>query len=206
MAAVGLILILLYIVVALVLRMLIQIRMTGSTGITGMADMQRAPLPDRFARVASVVALLLVVDSQIRVLVGGGETIGDRYGTLCVIVGLTLYTVGLVITFVAQLQMGASWRIGTNPDDHTDLVTRGLFASVRNPIYSAMGLAILGVVLTSPTVLGIVAVVLGLVVAEMQVRLVEEPHLRREHDDTYVRYAATTGRFVPGIGRLRSTD
>lgn len=203
MAAVGLSLILLYIVVALVLRMLIQIRMTGSTGMT---NMQRAPLSDRFARVASVVVLLLVVDSQVRVLVGGGETIGDRYDTLCVIVGLTLYTVGLVITFVAQRQMGASWRIGTNPDDHTDLVTRGLFASVRNPIYSAMALVILGVVLTSPTVLGIVAVVLGLVVAEMQVRLVEEPHLRREHGDAYVRYAATTGRFVPGIGRLRSTD
>jgi protein-S-isoprenylcysteine O-methyltransferase Ste14 len=42
------------------------------------------------------------------------------------------------------------------------------------------------------------ALVAGL---ETQVRLVEEPYLARVHGDRYRRYAAATGRFVPGVGR-----
>jgi protein-S-isoprenylcysteine O-methyltransferase Ste14 len=38
---------------------------------------------------------------------------------------------------------------------------------------------------------------------QIQVRLVEEPYLLRVHGDAYRRYAARTGRFVPGLGRLR---
>jgi protein-S-isoprenylcysteine O-methyltransferase Ste14 len=37
---------------------------------------------------------------------------------------------------------------------------------------------------------------------ELQVRRVEEPHLLRVHAATYRDYAARTGRFLPGIGRL----
>jgi protein-S-isoprenylcysteine O-methyltransferase Ste14 len=32
---------------------------------------------------------------------------------------------------------------------------------------------------------------------------VEEPALLAAHGDAYRRWAATTGRFLPGIGRLR---
>ena len=38
---------------------------------------------------------------------------------------------------------------------------------------------------------------------QIQVRLVEEPYLRRVHGDAYRRYAASTGRFLPWIGRVR---
>jgi protein-S-isoprenylcysteine O-methyltransferase Ste14 len=38
----------------------------------------------------------------------------------------------------------------------------------------------------------------------VQVRLVEEPYLRRVHGCAYETYAARTGRFLPRIGRLRS--
>jgi hypothetical protein len=37
---------------------------------------------------------------------------------------------------------------------------------------------------------------------QLQVRAVEEPHLRATHGDAYAAYAARTGRFVPRIGRL----
>jgi protein-S-isoprenylcysteine O-methyltransferase Ste14 len=42
------------------------------------------------------------------------------------------------------------------------------------------------------------------VAGELQVRLIEEPYLLATHGGTYQRYAATTGRFVPGIGRLKT--
>jgi protein-S-isoprenylcysteine O-methyltransferase Ste14 len=37
---------------------------------------------------------------------------------------------------------------------------------------------------------------------ELQVRAVEEPYLRLVHGEAYAIYAANTGRFVPGIGRV----
>jgi protein-S-isoprenylcysteine O-methyltransferase Ste14 len=36
---------------------------------------------------------------------------------------------------------------------------------------------------------------------QLQVRLVEEPYLRRVHKDVWEQYAARTGRFLPWIGR-----
>lgn len=37
----------------------------------------------------------------------------------------------------------------------------------------------------------------------LQVRLVEEPYLLRTHGEVYRDWAARTGRFLPGVGRLR---
>ena len=41
-----------------------------------------------------------------------------------------------------------------------------------------------------------------MIALEIQVRLVEEPYLLRQHGDAYRNYAARVGRFVPGLGRL----
>ena len=37
---------------------------------------------------------------------------------------------------------------------------------------------------------------------ELHVRLVEELYLHRVHGNVYRRYAASAGRFVPGVGSL----
>ena len=50
------------------------------------------------------------------------------------------------LVVVSQTQMGASWGIGID-DRSTELVTRGLFGLVRNPIFSGLLLALLGFVL-----------------------------------------------------------
>jgi protein-S-isoprenylcysteine O-methyltransferase Ste14 len=47
---------------------------------------------------------------------------------------------------------------------------------------------------------GLAALALAL---EIQVRLVEEPYLRKAHGETYLSYAARTGRFAPGMGFLK---
>jgi protein-S-isoprenylcysteine O-methyltransferase Ste14 len=38
---------------------------------------------------------------------------------------------------------------------------------------------------------------------QFQVRFVEEPYLLTADGDSWRRYAAATGRFVPGVGSLR---
>ena len=97
--------------------------------------------------------------------------------------------------------MGTSWRVGVDPSATTALVERGPFRWVRNPIYTAMTLATVGLALIVPNAIAALALATLLVALEIHVRLVEEPYLARVHGERYRRYVATTGRFVPGVGR-----
>jgi protein-S-isoprenylcysteine O-methyltransferase Ste14 len=117
--------------------------------------------------------------------------------------GLVCAGAGVVLTLVAQLQMGASWRVGVDAGERTELVTRGLFGLVRNPIFSAMLLALAGLALLVPNALSLLALATSFAALELQVRRVEEPHLLRTHGDPYRAWASRTGRFLPRLGRLR---
>lgn len=88
----------------------------------------------------------------------------------------------------------------------TELVTTGPFALVRNPIFSAMGLTLVGVTLLVPSAATVLALVAFCVGVQLQVRLVEEPALARLHGDRYRQYASTVGRFLPDLTRGRSTS
>jgi protein-S-isoprenylcysteine O-methyltransferase Ste14 len=116
-------------------------------------------------------------------------------------IGWLLFLGGLVISLVAQAQMGASWRVGID-DRPTQLVTGGLFSLSRNPIFFGMFLTLFGVVLISPASWTLTGAVVAVVLVSLQVRL-EERNLVRIHGRAYATYAARVGRFVPGLGRLR---
>jgi protein-S-isoprenylcysteine O-methyltransferase Ste14 len=112
---------------------------------------------------------------------------------------------GLGLTLLAQQHMGASWRIGVDPDERTDLVTGGVFARVRNPIFSAMVLFAVGVALTSGDVLSALGAAALAIGVALQVLAVEEPHLRRTHGRAYERYMDSSGRFLPRLLRPATT-
>jgi protein-S-isoprenylcysteine O-methyltransferase Ste14 len=131
------------------------------------------------------------------------EPAADLDATAAHIAGFALCGIGILGTFISQLAMGASWRIGVDPAERTELVTGGLFSLSRNPIYSFMIVAWIGFALLVPTWLALAALVLLIAGLELQVRLVEEPHLLRAHGEPYRAYAARVGRFVPRLGRIR---
>lgn len=62
----------------------------------------------------------------------------------------------------------------------------------------------LGLAMMVPSVVSLTALVALVVALELQVRIVEDPYLIRTHGEDYRNYAAETGRFIPGIGRLAS--
>ncbi len=103
----------------------------------------------------------------------------------------------MVLTFVAPAAMGAEWRIGIDATEPTALVSNGAFALVRNPIFTAMIIAAVGLTMIVPNVLSIVGLVSFLAAIELQVRFVEDPHLRRLHGNDYTTYVARVGRFTP---------
>jgi protein-S-isoprenylcysteine O-methyltransferase Ste14 len=117
--------------------------------------------------------------------------------------GVAVAVLGIILVLIAQLSLGASWRIGIDEAERTDLVTTGVFGVVRNPIFSTVVLAFFGMALMVPNPLAIAGVVITVAGIEVQVRLAEEPYLRRVHGTAYTTYASRVGRFLPGLGRLR---
>lgn len=189
-----------YLSLAFGLRSLLQWRATGSTGFIGVGG--RPGSPEWLAGVLFVVALAMGATAPALALADALEPVDALNQTAAHATGIGLALLGVCLTLYAQIAMGASWRIGVNPDERTDLVTSGPFAVVRNPIFAAMIPTALGLTLMVPSVLAIFGFVALIVALELQVRVVEEPYLVRVQGAAYARYAAQTGRFVPRAGTL----
>ena len=96
--------------------------------------------------------------------------------------------------------MGQSWRIGVDPSETTTLVRHGVFARVRNPIFTAMLIFAAGITLMTPNPLALAAFLVLLVTIELQVRVVEEPYSTRPT----ARPTATT--VKPSAGLFPTSD
>jgi protein-S-isoprenylcysteine O-methyltransferase Ste14 len=86
------------------------------------------------------------------------------------------------------------------------LVVRGLYRYVRNPMYLAVTLIVLGEVLLtgSRALLGYWAV--WFVAVNAFVIGFEEPTLRRQFGDTYRNYADAVGRWIPRLHPYHGPD
>lgn len=200
MAVLGLVLVIVWVVLVAGIRGAARYRSTGAVGLR-YAD--RRGSPQWWARVVSSLGFLCAILAPIAELAGlpPFEALDD---VIADIAGTVLVGVGIAITLVSQAAMGASWRGDVDPDARTALVTDGPFRVVRNPILTGTITTALGLALVTPNILSLLMLVAILVSLEIQVRLVEEPYLLAVHGAAYRAYAARTGRFVPGIGRLRS--
>jgi protein-S-isoprenylcysteine O-methyltransferase Ste14 len=189
-----------YGLVAFGLRAFLQWRRTGSSGLKGVRP-GAGPL-EWLAGVGLVAGIALGVVGAVLALNESVDPLPPLDGHGGHAVGLALFVIGFAGTFYSQLAMGASWRVGVDAGERTELITAGPFRLVRNPIYAAMLPAFLGLALLTPNAVAVAGFVLVLASLELQVRVVEEPHLLRVHGDDYRRYAERVGRFVPGVGRL----
>jgi len=108
--------------------------------------------------------------------------------------GWTLLVASLVLVAVAQAQMGASWRIGIDRDNQTALVSGGVFAWSRNPIFLGMRLSLLGLFLVRPNGLTLMLLAAGDLLMQLQVRQ-EEAYLSTLHGAAYTDYCARTRRW-----------
>jgi protein-S-isoprenylcysteine O-methyltransferase Ste14 len=184
---------------AFALRIGIQVRRYADTGVRHDAGPRWSA--GWWARLLFVTATVAVVAGPVLALTGSVGLLDALDHPAVAAAGAVLAVGGMAATFAAQLAMGRSWRIGVDESEHTELVTDGPFAVVRNPIFSTMAVTALGLTLLAPTGVGVAGLAGLLAALEVQVRLVEEPHLRRVHGVEYDRYRAQVGRFLPWIGR-----
>jgi protein-S-isoprenylcysteine O-methyltransferase Ste14 len=184
-----------------VFRSIVQWRATGSTGVKGFHG-RFGSLP-WLAGVTASLGLVLAPLAPLAALYGwpGGSQLLVEPALHWL--GAVLALVGITGGLLAQLAMGSSWRVGVDETERTELVTGGMFDQIRNPIFSFVGLSVIGLVLLVPNVISLLACALTFIGIEIQVRAVEEPYLLQTHGAEYARYTARVGRFVPTIGRLR---
>ncbi len=194
----------LYLALAFGVRALSQLRSMGSTGLKGISG---RPLSAEWAGgVLFVAAPLLGLAAPLLDLAGALRPIPLLDGPVEHASGFVLFTLGLAGTLLAQFAISASWRVGLDEAEKTELVTDGPFALVRNPIFSATVPAFAGLALLTPNVAALAGVAALVVALQIQVRLVEEPYLLRAHGERYAEYASRVGRFVPGVGRSTRRD
>ncbi|MEV8533977.1 isoprenylcysteine carboxylmethyltransferase family protein [Streptomyces sp. NPDC051211] len=185
-------------VTAFGIRAVLQARRTGDAGFRGISG--RPGTASWWAGIAFVLALFGGAAAPIAALAGmppipGTDPAWLRWA------GLAVAVVGVAATLVAQSAMGPSWRVGVDAAERTDLVTQGLFAHLRNPVFTAMAVTAVGLALMVPNAVAVLALIALVVAVQLQVRIVEEPYLAAVHGALYADYAARAGRFLPGVGR-----
>jgi protein-S-isoprenylcysteine O-methyltransferase Ste14 len=199
MATVALVLYAFALVVLFGVRTWLHARRTGSAGFHGISGTPRQA--QWWGGVLFVAAMILGLAGPLLATLGVAPAAAPD---LVQGGGLVLALAGFAATLAGQSGMGASWRIGVDSTERTELVTSGVFALVRNPIFTAMIAAQIGVLLMVPNWVSAAAVLALVAAVELQVRGAEEPYLATVHGQAYSSYAARVGRFVPGIGRGHS--
>ena len=114
---------------------------------------------------------------------------------LIVFVGIFFLIISLFWIWVAQTQMGNSWRIGIDEQRKMELITTGMFSISRNPIFLGMKVNLLGFFLVIPNAVTLTVVVTGFALIDIQVRL-EEQHLLNLNDDSYQNYYKKVRRWL----------
>jgi protein-S-isoprenylcysteine O-methyltransferase Ste14 len=102
-------------------------------------------------------------------------------------IGWGLLLLSLVLVWVAQSHMANSWRIGIDVNNKTELVTSGLFAYSRNPVFLGIMIANVGLFLTIPNAFTLLIISLSVVSINTQIRL-EEVFLENSHGKEYQEY------------------
>ena len=128
---------------------------------------------------------------------GGGERVTQPWGLLQV-VGLTVALLGAMILLRCIWEFMVSGRGTLAPiDPPTQLVVRGLYRYVRNPMYLGAFILLLGEAAFFESLQVLLYAVAWFMIVNMIVLLYEEPVLHRRFGDSYDRYVRSVHRWVP---------
>jgi protein-S-isoprenylcysteine O-methyltransferase Ste14 len=110
-------------------------------------------------------------------------------------VGVFLCFGGVLLLLLTLVSFGKSFRVGIDIDHPDKLVTTGVFAFSRNPIYVAFGFVLLGQFLVFPNWILLVYLAAGIWLFHRQV-LREEEFLRTHHGQEYAEYCNQVRRYL----------
>lgn len=110
-------------------------------------------------------------------------------------IGIGMLLIAFIWTIIAQENMKNAWRMGIDETTETPLVTNGLFAYTRNPVFVGLILSFGGLFLATSNTFTLVVFLLEFILIQIQIRL-EEAHLEELHGQTYLEYKSKTRRLI----------
>jgi protein-S-isoprenylcysteine O-methyltransferase Ste14 len=110
-------------------------------------------------------------------------------------VGVLLCTAGLLLLLWSLISFGQSFRVGIDMEHPDKLITSGVFAFSRNPIYVAFASILLGQFLIFPNWILLVYLGAGIWLFHRQV-LREEDYLKQHYGSEYLEYCNQVRRYV----------
>ena len=111
------------------------------------------------------------------------------------VVGVLMILAGDAIFVLALVSFGNSWRIGIDEKSAGALVTQGIFAVSRNPIFTFIDLYFLGTFLVTGSLIFLVFAIITSLALHYQI-LQEEKFLAGKYAQAYQKYCARTGRYI----------
>ncbi len=109
--------------------------------------------------------------------------------------GLALCLAGVLILALSLVSFGSSFRVGIDVDRPGQLVTSGIFAVSRNPIYVGFFVFLLGQFLAFPGWVPLIALAAASLLFHRQV-LREEEFMRQRYGQEYAEYCGRVRRYL----------
>jgi protein-S-isoprenylcysteine O-methyltransferase Ste14 len=114
--------------------------------------------------------------------------------------GLAGFAAGVLLLIACVWEFARSGRGTLSPvDPPRELVVRGLYRYVRNPMYLAVSLILLGEALALGSNALFAYWAVFFILANAFVMGYEEPNLRERFGESYERYARSVGRWIPRV-------
>jgi protein-S-isoprenylcysteine O-methyltransferase Ste14 len=110
-------------------------------------------------------------------------------------IGVLFCATGLLLLVLSLASFGKSFRVGIDPDHADALVTTGVFAFSRNPIYAGFACVLVGEFLIFPNWILLAYAIAGTWLLHRQT-LREEEYLRRHYGREYVEYSRRVRRYL----------
>lgn len=113
--------------------------------------------------------------------------------------GFVAIIAGLIIRWIAILQLGKSFTVDVAITNATNLKTDGIYKRIRHPSYLGILLVVFGFSLTMSSLYSFLILVIPVFSAVMYRIRVEEELLTSEFGDNYAKYKRSTKKLIRGI-------
>lgn len=110
-------------------------------------------------------------------------------------IGVVVCMLGLLLFLLSLVSFGRSFRIGIDEQKPGSLITTGIFAVSRNPIYMAFASILLGMFLIFPNWILLLYLIAGFWLLNRQV-LREEDSLKKIYGKEYIKYCKKARRYL----------
>jgi protein-S-isoprenylcysteine O-methyltransferase Ste14 len=118
-------------------------------------------------------------------------------GRISTITGLAVILTGLILAIFSFINFGQIVTPNPVPMDNYSLKTTGMYKYIRHPIYSSVLLSLLGFVILSQSISGIIFWIIGVLFIAFKTRFEEDQLILKFPE--YISYRTRTKKLIPFI-------